>query len=72
MNRYYLKAARNSKRRTGLEAATAIGISEGRYFRIETGRTPPTVEEMARLADYLGFAVATIFPDASQGQEGAP
>jgi len=62
MTQKYLRAARQAKRRTALECATAIGISEGRYFRIETGRTPPTAEEMARLADFLGYSVDVLFP----------
>ena len=62
MKQSFLRAARQAQRRTALECATATGMSEGRFFRIETGRTAPTTEEMARLADYLGHTVDTLFP----------
>ena len=72
MKQVLLRAARHTKRRTAQECGMATGISEGRYFRIETGRTQPTAEEMGRLADFLGFSVATLFPDSTQRPEGRP
>lgn len=61
-----LKAARNRGRLTALEVADSVGMSEGRYFRIETGRTIPTPEECAKLADFFNLKLAVLFPDRGQ------
>lgn len=65
----FLQAARKSRRYTALDVAQGVGLSEGRLYRIEHGRTSPTDEERARLADFLGYSVDVLFPGHVQREE---
>jgi transcriptional regulator with XRE-family HTH domain len=58
-----LKLAIVASRRTQRRVALATRITEGRISEIVTQRsTPPTPDEQAKIAKYLGKAIAELFP----------
>jgi transcriptional regulator with XRE-family HTH domain len=58
-----LKLAIVESRRTQRRVAMATRITEGRLSEIVTLRsTPPSADEQAKIAKYLGKRVADLFP----------
>jgi transcriptional regulator with XRE-family HTH domain len=45
---------------TAAEVAAGVNIKVSRYRRIESGATPPTVEEVQRIADFFGVSTFEI------------
>lgn len=57
-----LKVARVRRRLSQWDLATAAGLTENRYWRIENGRVPPTTDEAAALARALDTTPEALFP----------
>ncbi len=59
----WLKSVRKSKGMTGVEVATATGITQQSYSYIENGRRRPSVDVAKRIAEVLGFEWTRFFEE---------
>jgi len=63
-------ALRTLRKRTGVNRdvlAFAVGITTGSIANYEQGRTVPSAEVLARIADYLDCGVADLFEGEPEG-----
>jgi putative transcriptional regulator len=61
MSNERLVIMRNGKNLTQGQVASAVGISQSMYARIEAGDRSPRLETMAKLAKFFGVTVDWLF-----------
>lgn len=56
-----LRQERTKRNESTYEVASAAGISQSHYFRVENGETGASPEMACRLATYFGLLVTDLF-----------
>ncbi len=56
-----MKAERMSRGLTQWDVCFAVGMSESKYSKVESGKVPPTEEEAKKLAVYFRMEQAELF-----------
>lgn len=61
-----LRALRMSRKVTHRQLAQAVGVTEGTISNIETNKSEPSADTMARIADYLGVTMDSLRDEAPE------
>jgi transcriptional regulator with XRE-family HTH domain len=56
-----IRAKRQAMDKSIIEMAFYVGVSESMLRQIELGAKKPSVEELKKIADYLGVAVDVLY-----------
>lgn len=59
----HIRYARLLRRRTQLECAEALGISQGQFSNYERAYSPITAGMLAKLSEYLNYPVHRFYED---------
>lgn len=58
-----LQKARTQRKLKQSDVASALGLTQGWYSKIERGETTPDVLLAQRIASYFGTSVSALWPD---------
>jgi transcriptional regulator with XRE-family HTH domain len=61
-----IKKARQLLGRTQTDMANALGVTQGAYGRLESGKTKMTIDQLNKVCEYLGISLVDLLTPSEQ------